>query len=164
VTLQGETVRLSNFVIAAVVAFLLAGMTGALASSGADGGGQGGAGQGAGGGIYDLDPGVTNVVGRARERSEGCRSPEFTEKEKIDCIARVLDQVANELRRKPGYRRETRIFRNTANAVRQSATVEEAVAAVDEGKRELLRSDGTQPAQARELAQVMDNARSVLRS
>jgi hypothetical protein len=150
-------IGLAAALVAAFVAFAHMDAQPAAASSG---GGEGGG----GGGTMDLDPGVSGVVARARERMEACRSPDLPDSEQIECVSRVLDKVANELRTKPGMRRDQRVFRATASAVRQSSSPSEAVAAVEQGRSELLRSDGTQQAEARELAQVMDAARSVLRS
>jgi hypothetical protein len=105
---------------------------------------------------------TSSVTANGKAGLEACRSQ--AQDQRRECVANALDTVANQLRRRPDYIDARDTFRSTASTVRSSATNTTAASAVQAAKSQLLRATGHAAPHHAELAQVMDTARSVLRS
>lgn len=100
----------------------------------------------------------------AQSGLEGCRSK--PDAELHNCVATQLNNAADRMARWSGqhYRAAQRAFRAAATSVQSATTTAVAVAAVATAKAELQRATGEVAPHYNELSQVMDTARSVLRS
>ncbi len=113
--------------------------------------------------VEAFDSGFTNrAVADGNARLEACRSVQ--KPKRFDCVSDALNSVASKISRKPDYRPAARIFRNAAAKVKSSKVYRKASAALNAAKKSLLRATGQARPHYKKLAQLMDKAKSVLRS
>lgn len=128
-------------------------------------------------GVLAFDAGLTNfAVSQGKRAIERCRRVKDVA-EQLECVAKGLDQTANNVGR-PDYAPAVRTIRKAAKNVRAAAKTarsaktrkakarakRSAARAVDVARKALLRSKGELKWHAGKLAEVTVSAKAVLRS
>ncbi len=113
--------------------------------------------------VEAFDSGFTNrAVADGNARLEACRAVEKAKRN--GCVSDALNAVARKISGKPDYRPAARIFRDAAAKVKATKVYRKAAAALNAAKKSLLRATGQARPHYKTLAQLMDKAKSVLRS
>jgi hypothetical protein len=119
-----------------------------------------------------FDPSFTNGVARSGEGGmRACNAGQVDER--LDCVARVLDQTAQRLQERPDYRPAAVAFSTAASKVRAARTsakppkekIAIAKAAMDEAKKVLMSAQsGHAQAEYAKLSKVPETAKGVLKA